>query len=768
MRLVHRQRSSAEHATTARLFGKYALILLVPVLVLGVGLAIGMRSEAQRRGLDEGIAEAKLIDETAIEPLLDGRPLSAHLSPSERTGLERIVIRAVRTKDILRLRLHDLRGDVVFSDDGSGFGGRRDEEALAAAHGNVTARLTHENSDSDDVGPIGPTAVEVYQPLLAGPARRRVGVLELYLPYAPINADVSAGMHALYLDLIAGLTMLYLALLALTASVSRGLRRQVALNVAQAEKLRVSVAEHRKLFEENPLPMFAYDRATLQIVAVSNVAVANYGYSREEFLEMPISGIHPPADVPSLLRQLEIDDGRMRGGYSGPRQARHQYNDGTMIDVEISGDDVAFGGRACRIVLCQDVTERIKATEELAVARDAAIEASNTKSAFLANVSHEIRTPMNGVLGMNELLRSTTLDDEQRRYADQVASSGEHMLAIINDILDVAKIETGQLELDATDFALPDALEQACEPSAVEALSKGVQFKLDIDADVPRRVHGDGGRLRQIVLNLVTNAVKFTSEGAVTVKVNMLGAPAEMLRLRIAVADEGIGIAPERIEQMFEPFTQADVSTTRRYGGTGLGLAIARELTELMGGAIGAESEPGVGSTFWVELELGRAVEAGASSDAAPIASDPQVAVELAADAPIVLIADDTPVNQIVAARAAQRCGCRSHVVNDGYEVLDALIEQRYDAILMDCQMPEMDGYETTVELRRREAGGKRTPVIAMTASAMKSDFERCMSHGMDDFISKPLRHHALDEVLRRWIPRLGASDSDQPNAAAA
>ena len=375
---------------------------------------------------------------------------------------------------------------------------------------------------------------------------------------------------------------------------------------------------------------------------------------------------------------------------------------------------------------------------------------------------------MNGVLGMNELLRSTTLDDEQRRYADQVASSGEHMLAIINDILDVAKIETGQLELDATDFALPDALEQACEPSAVEALSKGVEFKLDIDDDVPRRAHGDGGRLRQIVLNLVANAVKFTSEGTVTVKVSMLAAPAETVRLRIAVADEGIGIDPERIEQMFEPFTQADVSTTRRYGGTGLGLAIARELTELMGGVIGAESELGVGSTFWLELELGRAADAGTSSEVAPIASNPQVAVELAADAPIVLIADDTPVNQIVAARAAQRCGCRSHVVNDGYEVLDALIEQRYDAILMDCQMPEMDGYETTVELRRREAGGKRTPVIAMTASAMKSDFERCMSHGMDDFISKPLRHHALDEVLRRWIPRLGASDSGQPNAAAA
>jgi len=762
-----RDRSSTAGASPARLFTKYAVITLVPVLALGAALAISIRLEATQRGIDEAKAEAKLIAQTAIEPLFNsGRELTPKLGSGERAALERIVTRAVGTGDILRLRLHDLSGNVVFSDDGSGFHGKPDDEALDAAGGDTVADLTHLNSDSNDVGRIGQQAVEVYEPLVAGVRAKRVGVLEIYLPYKPILADVAASMHRLYIDLIGGLTLLYLALLAITTSVSRGLRRQVALNAAQAEQLRVSEAEHRMLFEENPLPMLSYDRASLQIVAVSNAAVASYGYSREEFLGMTIKDIRPPADVPSLLRHLEVEGRLTRSGYSGPRQTRHQYKDGTIIDVEVSGDDVTLGGRKCRIVLCQDVTERNKATQELAVARDAAIEASNTKSAFLANVSHEIRTPMNGVLGMNELLRTTALDDEQRGYADQVARSGEHMLAIINDILDISKIETGQLELDATDFVLADMLEQACVVGGVDAQAKGVEFALEIDPELPRRVHGDGGRLRQIVLNLVANAVKFTSEGAVIVTVSAMTPAAETTKLRIAVADEGIGIDPERLEHMFEPFTQADVSTTRRFGGTGLGLAIARELTDLMGGKIGADSEPGVGSTFWVELELGVAAEVGV--EAGEQQSVPEAAAELDENAPIILIADDTPVNQIVAARAVQRCGCRSHVVNDGYEALTALISQRYDAVLMDCQMPEMDGYETTVELRHREAGGRRTPVIAMTASAMKGDFERCISHGMDDFVSKPLRHHALDEVLRRWIPRLAASDGDETNAAAA
>jgi PAS domain S-box-containing protein len=616
---------------TARVFTKYAGILLIPVAILGVALALGLRAEANQRGLEEGKSEARLVAQTAVEPLLGTRPLGRHLSARERSGLRQLVRRAIDSgqQDILRLRIHNLSGQVVFSSDGSGFQGRPDEEALEAAGGAMVARLTHENADSNDVGPIGPQAVEVYEPLYAGRAARRIGVLELYLPYAPINADVTASMHRLLLGMIAGLTALYLALLAITVSVSRGLRRQVAVNAEQAGQLRVSEREHRLLFEENPQPMIAYDRDTLQIVAVSNAAVVSYGFSRKEFLAMTINDLRPPEDVPGLLRQRDIEGRSDRSGFSMARQTRHRYKDGTTIDVEVSAGDVMLGGRECRILLCQDVTERNKATGELAVARDAAIEASNMKSAFLANMSHEIRTPMNGVLGMNELLLDTPLDEEQRGYAEQVSRSGEHMLSIINDILDISKIETGQLELDPTDFTLPDMLEQACVAGRIDATTKGVRFALEIDEGLPRRVHGDGGRLRQIVLNFVANAVKFTREGAVEVRAQSLEQDDAGVVVRISVSDNGIGVDPARLETMFEPFTQADVSTTRKYGGTGLGLAIARELTELMGGQLGAESELGRGSTFWVEIRLGNAKSAAGETVELPSSDAPARPAEL-------------------------------------------------------------------------------------------------------------------------------------------
>jgi CheY-like chemotaxis protein len=365
---------------------------------------------------------------------------------------------------------------------------------------------------------------------------------------------------------------------------------------------------------------------------------------------------------------------------------------------------------------------------------------------------------------MTELLADSGLNEEQQSYADHIVRSGERMLAIINDILDISKIETGQLELDLTDFALHETIEQACAIAAIQATSKGVGLAIEFADTAPRYVRGDAGRLSQIVLNLVANAVKFTVEGAVTVRVDAPQSGPDGTLVRVEVADTGTGIDPQTLERLFEPFTQAHSSTTRNYGGTGLGLAIARELTELMGGTISATSDLGRGSIFWFEVELAAAIsEEGPMPAPRPVRAP---AVALGPDAPLVLVADDTPVNQIVAVRALQRCGCRSHVVNDGYEVLAALLTQRYAAILMDCEMPEMDGYETTGELRQREVGGHRTPVIAMTAHAMKGDLEKCLAAGMDDYVSKPLRHQALREVLERWIPGLaesaGADDGER------
>jgi CheY-like chemotaxis protein len=295
---------------------------------------------------------------------------------------------------------------------------------------------------------------------------------------------------------------------------------------------------------------------------------------------------------------------------------------------------------------------------------------------------------------------------------------------------------------------------------------KGVQLELQIDPLAPRRVRGDGSRVRQVLINLVGNAVKFTAQGSVAVRVRRRpGAGDDAVLLEIV--DSGIGVDPGRLEQMFEPFVQADVSTTREYGGNGLGLAIAKELIELMGGTIGADSEPGRGSTFWFELALPEVTVNVVPNGRERVVhlserrGDP--------DAALVLVVEDSPVNRLVAMHVLERCGYRAHVVNDGREALQALSSQRYDAVLMDCQMPDIDGYEATRELRRREDGtGRHTPVIAMTAHAMDGDRKRCLDAGMDDYISKPMRHTALVAALMRWIPSVDADGSAHAGAATA
>jgi PAS domain S-box-containing protein len=513
------------------------------------------------------------------------------------------------------------------------------------------------------------------------------------------------------------------------------------------ERLGASEERYRRLIEQIPQPMLAHDRETLRIVAVSNALVAGYGYSRPELLAMTIADLQPPEDVERLHGHLAASASGTRPGPDA-QGWRHRRKDGTIIDVEVASENLDLDGRACRIVLFTDVTERNQAIAGLAVARDQAIKASNLKSAFLANMSHEIRTPMNGIIGLHELLLDSSLDEEQRFLAEQATQSGQQLLAIINDILDVSKIEAGRLALDPTDFELHALVDQACAVAGLQAGKLGLRLDLQIDPDVPRRVHGDAGRFRQILSNLLSNAAKFTTEGEVTVRVS---APTESA-IRVEVVDTGIGIDAAVLADMFEPFTQADSSTTRVFGGTGLGLTIARQLVMLMDGTIGARSEPGRGSTFWFELPLNATSPSGSPATATAPPSEP-AATDRQDGEPIVLVVEDNHVNQIVAVRNLQRCGFRADVAGDGREALAALEQTHYDAVLMDCQMPIMNGYDATIEIRRREhSNGRHTPIIAMTASAMTGDRELCLQAGMDDYVTKPILAPQLAEVLARWI----------------
>ena len=540
--------------------------------------------------------------------------------------------------------------------------------------------------------------------------------------------------------------------LALYTDVTERNKTMAALEDAR-EQLRVSEERYRSMFEQNPQPMVTYDRATLAILAVSDAMVEKYGYTREELGSMSILDLHQPADAERLVAFLAThpDGSRpLESGLAEGYPGQHRLKDGSLIDVEVTSTNLSLNGRDCRIAHFDDVTARNKAAKEVAIARDQAVEASNMKSAFLANVSHEVRTPMNGVIGMTELLLDTDLAEEQRQYADQISRSGEQMLAILNDILDLSKIEGGHLELDIADFDLHDTINEACSVAGGQARAKGLSLIVDLDPVVPRRRRGDGRRVRQVVLNLVSNAVKFTSEGAVTVRVKVAGNPGPNALIRVEVSDTGIGVDEAQLERMFEPFTQADVSTTRHYGGTGLGLAIVREIVEMMGGKIGAESALGNGSKFWFEIALGAPDVPDTTAEQAEGAGE----VAQWSRPPKILVAEDSAVNQIVAARMLERCGCTVRVAGDGQEAIAAFRTENHDLVLMDCQMPTMDGYEATTQLRLLEGGSDRhTPIIAMTAHALQGDRDRCIAAGMDDYVSKPMRHAELVEKLRQWIP---------------
>ena len=529
-------------------------------------------------------------------------------------------------------------------------------------------------------------------------------------------------------------------------------RRHATVLAAAHEALAIGEAQYRLLAETATDVIVTVD-ANGRILFANPAVERLFGYEPREVVGEPLSMLAPERDRPRHEAVLDgVRAGRYQVSVSAARLAG-LCKDGREIALELSCGEGRVGHQRFFTGILRDVSDRQAAEQALIQAREQAVESSRLKSEFLASMSHEIRTPMNGVTGMLELLLEESLTDQQRTRVSVALGSAEALLTIINDILDLSKIEAGKLDLAPEWIDARALVDDVIGLLRAMASEKGLQVDGSCEPDVPARVLADGGRLRQVLVNLAGNAVKFTDEGRVSIAVSIASATRERVRLRCSVSDTGIGIPAEQIPLVFEQFTQLEGAATRRANGTGLGLSICRRLIDLMGGTIHVASQPGRGSKFWFDIDVPFANLDGATVSAAPQAS----ADVSGARGARVLLVEDNPVNRQFALAVLKSVGAVITVAVNGSEAVRMATEGVHDLILMDCQMPVLDGYEAT---RRIRAAGITTPVIALTANAMEGDRDRCAAAGMDDYLAKPIRPDALRAAVAGKARRPGVERS--------
>lgn len=520
-----------------------------------------------------------------------------------------------------------------------------------------------------------------------------------------------------------------------------------------AEALEQERRQLRNIIDSAPVAMAMFDR-DMKYIAHSRQWLDDYGLEGQALIGR--SNVEVLPDIPERWKAIYIR--ALQGEtFTHPEDIWERAN-GDVIYVRWAvrpwylSDSMAGG-----VVVA---THRVN---ELVEAREAALEASRLKSEFIATVSHEIRTPMNSIIGMTELLMRTRLADDQYEFAGIVRDSAHALLAIINDILDFSKIEAGTFSLDIQDFTVRALIESTVESLRAKAHEKQIALKINVDPEVPLCLRGDPGRLRQVLLNLGDNAVKFTHQGEVLVSATVEALSADRVTVRFSVSDTGIGIAEGARVRIFQPFTQVDGSSTRKYGGTGLGLAISKRFVELMRGSIGVESVSGRGSTFWFSIPLEQSLlslpKMPGDTEPALVASA-VVAGAALAEEPVVLVAEDDPSSRKLVLLQLESLGYSADAVSTGRDALTVTAAKSYSLILMDIHMPDLDGFAATAAIRDQERAAsadpenpRRLPIIAMTAAAMPGDQEACLAAGMDDYLSKPADLEHLRRIIERWIP---------------